>query len=534
MTKHAQIAITTNGPVTWEPRGNISPAQAGVTVCSFLDAAATSFGRATHYNTQEEQQKAEIHNHAAMLRMDRDLYTLFLTLPGVTDRSRQLGIRNLLAECRNGENRILDEDGERQIVHGLMHNLPATRMLKLFTSFPGIPEVGIPRINNARTRKLILNSVLGSRALELWAVKYRHKIRDALVHAFGRRKASYLREILRKDPGERNAQEIRILRREIGRYAGTSGQRMAKAYECVGFVLGVRDGLTLPLFRAFLSARDDLTTGKKLPTTVLEGIRSTFHKDTPKEEVLRLTAESMTKAEKLATQKRAKEAGVELDINPLDYEAVKLYIYAFETGMTSEIAEALDKKAHKAAQGFPARYEQIAVIVDSSRSMVGDRTQKLRPMATTLACRDMLRHIAQNARVVYAGGSFNDGDVLVRPSGDTALADALVDILAVDERPEAIFVLSDGYENAPAGRFGEVVEAVREIGIDTPIFHMNPVFAAESTGVRTLAENSVPTLPVRDPEGVGLSFIRGLLESEPVRGINALLSVALKPALKEA
>ena len=49
-----------------------------------------------------------------------------------------------------------------------------------------------------------------------------------------------------------------------------------------------------------------------------------------------------------------------------------------------------------------------------------------------------------------------------------------------------VFVLTDGYENAPAGRFAEVVRAVRQMGVETPIHQFSPVFAAEARGIRSL------------------------------------------------
>jgi hypothetical protein len=137
----------------------------------------------------------------------------------------------------------------------------------------------------------------------------------------------------------------------------------------------------------------------------------------------------------------------------------------------------------------------------------------------------VLVHAAE-ATIVRTGGDA-DG-MFVCPSGATSLAEGLVDLLV--QNVDAVFVLSDGYENRPAGRFAEVVTAVRGMGIETPIFHLNPVFAAESKGVRSLAESGVATLPVRAPEALGLGFVRGLLETEPARGLTALVGLALPPA----
>ncbi len=74
----------TTGLSRWSVPGLVSPAEAGKIVVSFLDAATTSLGRATHYNSREEQQRAELLAHDALLWLDRDLYAVLLALPGVT------------------------------------------------------------------------------------------------------------------------------------------------------------------------------------------------------------------------------------------------------------------------------------------------------------------------------------------------------------------------------------------------------------------------------------------------------------------
>lgn len=517
----AQLVKTTD-QLAWTPPSAVTPKRAGKTVCEFLDAATTSFGRATHYNTREEQQKAEVSAHDGLFAMDRDLYVAFMALPGVTDRSRQIGTKKLLGSSRGDAVGLLTPETEREVIYKLIADLPPQRMLKLFDALRvGNAELGIPKANNARTRKLILRTILSSTKLQLWTVKYRSKVASALRHAWGERMAGIVRAILAKDGHTRTDKDKGILTKQIIRFAGEDNK---EALECVAFALGIRkDHFSLPLFKAFVEAKGDLVKGKKLPPEVLEGLRSTYHKEVKKEEILKLTKDSLSKGQKLAVQKRAKKAGVKVEIDPLDYDATRLYIYAFETGMTPEIREALNKRAESAAKRFPTDFESVAILVDASRSMIGDKTQPLRPMAATLAMCDMLSHIGKKAIIECSGGEVR-GD-LIHPSGDTDLSEGLIKVL--EHAPEVVFVLSDGYENAPAGRFAEVVSAVRKIGIDTPIYHLNPVYAAESSGVRKLADGDVPTLPATNPESIGTSVVRGLIEQDPVQGINALLRVAL-------
>src|SRR6185312_4148663 len=110
-------------------------------------------------------------------------------------------------------------------------------------------------------------------------------------------------------------------------------------------------------------------------------------------------------------------------------------------------------------------------------------------------------------------------------------ADGLIDLL--ETMPEAIYVVSDGYENRPAGRFAEVVAALRSQGDTTPIYHLNPVFAAEAAGVRELCPGLVPTLPVSRPEALGIAMVRSMLEADPARGIPAIVRRALPSIAKD-
>jgi len=487
---------------------------------AFLDAASTAFGRATAYNTREESQAAELAVHEVLLRLDRGLYALLLTLPGVTDRARQVGVKNLLGVSGDSTLVGVGVDVEKRVLSHLIAELPATRVFKLFIALrAGDEKAGIHRANNARTRKLILRVILGSPKVELWAVKYRTKMAEALTHAWGQRTTSILRSILTRSSELWTDKEQAIVRKAIDRFA----RDVEKARACVAFVLRAPTPPTLALLAAYESAKTDLTLGKRLPLEVLEGIRSTFHKDVKKETVLELSKDALTTGQKMQVQRRAAAAGVDVRMDVTEYDAVRLYLYAFEMGMTREILDALMAKAEKTAATLRLGYGRIGILLDASASMAGSREQPLRPMATALALRDALAHAA-SAVVVQSGGDA-DG-ILVRPCGATSLAEGLVELLMTNV--DAVFVLSDGYENRPAGRFAEVVAAVRGMGIETPIFHLNPVFAAESKGVRSLADKGVATLPVRAPEALGLGFIRGLLETEPARGLAALASMALE------
>ena len=187
--------------------------------------------------------------------------------------------------------------------------------------------------------------------------------------------------------------------------------------------------------------------------------------------------------------------------------------------MTVEIRAALDKKGVDAAGKLPARFQKTVVVMDTSGSMAGHGTQKLRPMAVALATRDMIVAASSESTVMTADGAELDPMGMPTPQGHTDLASALV--RALKSKPDAVFMITDGYENATAGRFAEVLRAARKVGVQTPVFQLTPTFAAEAKGVRSLGDVSVTA--VQDPGALGISFVISLMEQDVDQGIAALL-----------
>ena len=152
MTMRTTDIQITDALTLWSPKGNLKPTDAGEIVCSFLDTATTSMGRATHYNTREEQQAAELASHDLLMEMSRDLYAVLLSLPGVTDRSMQVGMKKLLSTPRNGAvQEFLDPTMERAVLYHLIQSLPVPRMLRLIEAFRvGNEEAGIKKAGSRK------------------------------------------------------------------------------------------------------------------------------------------------------------------------------------------------------------------------------------------------------------------------------------------------------------------------------------------------------------------------------------------------
>jgi len=489
----------------------------------FLELAGTARGRATFYDTGEEQEKAVQAVHNDIMAWDRSLYSILLCLTGVTDYTRMTGLANLLSVPYHPGN-LLSLEQENRVLYHLAGLLPPQRLLKLFVALRG------KKTNSSRARKLILRSILSADNLELWSVKYRKKLRVALTHAWGQKLASTLALILEKKASghKLDKKENAILARSIHKNAGGKHDQ-AHVAQCVGFILGVEKRLTLPLLKAYRDAKRDLKHGKKLPYETLEGIRSVYHAKVPNAEVLQLVKDSLTAAQRMGFQKKARQEGVQVEMDPTQYGPVKLYLYGFEMGMSADIFAALDKKIEGLVRSFPFRFNNVGILVDSSGSMYGDETQKLRPMAVTLALRDLLVFAADSSEISYAGGRDMNGNRRMRyPEGNTDLAMLLVDLL--ESGVDSIFILSDGYENTPSGRVSEVISQARNLGIDTPIYQLSPVFGAKTGGIRRLSE-SVPAMPVDNPAGLGVGMLRGMLYTDPLKAISGIAQMVLPSVL---
>ncbi len=484
-------------------------------VLSFFDLAATATARATFYNSKSEQVNAVHTIHDELLAIDRGLYAAALLLPGLTDFNKQVAILRMLAQPYDSG--LLTAEQEALLLAKLILELPVQRRLNVFLDLKN------NRVNNSRSRKFILTSILPSARLVSWAVKYRGKLAAVLEHAWGKRGCSILAAILAKPRAEWNSKEQGIVRDRLLKYLDRDANEQA-LLESIGFILGNEKNLHEPLLTAYVEAKQDLSKGRRLPYEVLEGIRSTYHKNVSSSTVLELTKAQLTKGQRLALQRKAAEAQVELQFNPFDYDPVRLYIYAYERGMTEDIARALEQKAQAIAASLPQRYENIVIIVDNSMSMTGSDSQRLRPIAVALAVRDVLRAASSGSSVLYSSPAVATETMLPRCEGHTALAELL--LAGLRSKVDAVFVISDGYENATAGRFNEVMHLVRGLGIRTPVFQVNPVMAAEAIGLRRLSAE-IALLPVSDPQALGVGMIRGLLEADLELACRNLLEYSL-------
>jgi len=488
-----------------------------IKVNSLMNLIAVSTGRATHYLDKEDMEAQIMRVHKDVFAMDRGVYAMLHLMGGCTD----FAIQKMIFVCLSNNwtafpESILDQKTETKIIDRATMSIQNTARIFRFM----VNDLKGRRINNARTHSYMLRWLLNQKGIDFLSVKYRKKMSEVITHGVGSSMANALRGILNKDDFRTLEQkEKEILKSAIGRHVANGIDR-PKLYESISFSLG-NDRRKLPIHKKFHDAKDDIAAGKGLPKTTLEGIWATYHHESVnRKDFLNLVASdkrSMTNTERRLTQKSAAKAGTTVSFNPYAQGIVDLFIYGHEMGFDHELKNAIGTKAKKIAESISVPYENIAIVFDDSRSSYGDDTNALKPYCIGQSMIEVLRRASNKQSIALTSGR-NMYRFDNKPTGYTDIATPLVNIVTSDEEYDGIFIISDGYENAPAGRVNEVIRALKKIGYKTPISHMNPVASNDSTSVRQMSDDLVP-VPVFDPANVVKRQLIDVLKHDVCAGL---------------
>lgn len=481
--------------------------------------------RGTFYHTLEDLQDQALRLHKVVLTLDRGCYLASL-LGETTNYTKQLGLYNLLT-TRSKSPSFITEEMEKAICSWLLDNLPPQKVLDVFLTLKQ------NRINNGRVRKVILKYILGPR-LPTLAVKYRNKARPALTHAWGSSNTGVIMDVL-QTRGKRKPHVKRYINKHLDKYTSLSLTTavdylnyMFKQYHCNFTVKKVAD---------LIAAREDLSRGSELPPEVLMGIWSTYHKDNiDKSEVLKLAHDKGTERQKMRSHSAAKAAGVApAEFKPERVSLIELFIYAYHKqnssrGLAEEGLETYIANKVKSLTASIPKFKKVGIVVDTSRSMLGHDTQKYRPIASALAAYEILNALSEEP-----SPSDEVFTMLPEPQGETNLGAELMSSLL--EEPEVIFILSDGYENAPAGRVHEIVTHLERIrrnqsSTGTKIFHINPTPASEVKGVRKLSDK-ITTLSLGNAEALPEQLFKQTLDLTTKEGIQKYVSFQFMRVFKD-
>jgi hypothetical protein len=377
--------------------------------------------------------------------------------------------------------------------------------------------------------------------LEFYAMKYRNKIAEILRHVYGKKKTSILLSIAQKNVMSNgifgNDKEMTIANESVLKYFNGGSIR---AFKLLLFIFKRDVNVTFyptefPLLSEYQRAKVDITDAKKVPEEVLLGlISSTRHPQyhsmwstkiqrEATKALIRKNVEVTSVNQQVRQTKSTAKLGVEKHVElekATDFLA--LYKTGYETTFTAEIKSAIDKLAEKKRiVGF--FYKSIGIIVDDSNSMAGSATEsKNTPKAIADFTAKVLGKSADNATFVRTKDEITD------------LASSFIELLKSENTADpyqAIFILTDGYENAYDGLTNEVISIWRtESGRNIPIFQISPITSAEmGANVRKLGEGVV-TMAINNPTALQPQINARLLEIDTPRWLeNQVLALEAAP-----
>ncbi|MFD7541796.1 hypothetical protein [Streptomyces sp. NPDC059819] len=422
-------------------------------VLLFVNAAVTATGQREFRSAAGEQRLSLAFLHAYVRVNYRRVYAAVLALD-INDHNAALVIRHLLASA--GEADAEEKRAEGRLIAARLAVMAPQRVYRLLRALRAA------KVNNRRTRAIFRDWLAARPDPAFDAVKYRGGLKSATRHA-----------------------HLPPVEAELGDFLFRPGRRARYAH---------------PLLDAHRRAHYEQAAVFELPFTVAEGFAARH--GIPRAVFLERIAPRTTRLERLRTQSRAGAVPADLATMPL----TRLALYVLSLGLDErarrrgELTGALRAAALRAAGPHAGTWGRISAVLDDSYSSSGSGQKRRRPLAVALACHFVLEALASGGAYRGRWTSGGGDPLLARPFGATPLGMRVLD--ALDDRPERLVIVSDGWDNAPPGLAGEVLRVWRgrlDPERRTRVVHLNPVYDADGFDVRRLAP-SVPTAGIRDAE----------------------------------
>ncbi|MFJ8841318.1 hypothetical protein ACIRFF_00270 [Streptomyces cyaneofuscatus] len=432
-------------------------------VLLFANAAITATGQREFRSGALDQQLSLDFLHTYVRVNYRRVYAASLALD-INDHNAARIVLGLLETA--GEASAEERRTEGRLIAARLARLPPQRVYRLFG------EVRRAGINNRRTRAIMRDWLAARPDLGHDAVKYRSGVKAAARHVH-----------LRCPQG---AEPLA----EVGAFLFRPGK--LPRYEH-------------PLLDAWRRAHYEQGAVAELPFTVAEGFAARH--GMKREVFLKRAAPRMTRLERLRTHAAFQRTDVDLTVMPLTRLALYVLALPFEqrAARRAELTGALRTAARRAAGRHAGSWGRVHAVLDDSFSSSGSGQKRRRPLAVALACHHLLEVLAEPGAYRGLWTSGRGDALLVRPWGPTPLGMRVLDALEPGPggaAPDRLVIVSDGWDNAPAGLAGEVLRVWRarlDPGRRTAVVHVNPVYDADGFDVRRLTAG-VPTAGIRDAE----------------------------------
>jgi hypothetical protein len=419
----------------------------------FANAGLTATGQGGYYHGATEERLSLAFLHQYIAQNYRRLYCLMLA-GGLNDHNLAHAIFTLLS--MGGPEDVSQRAEEGLLLGKAMAQLPAQRAYRL------CERLADARVNNRRTRSLIAGFLQRRKSLAFDAVKYRRRLKKAVLHAHCR------------IDGE--------IKRFLFEGAGS------KPY---------RD----QLLEAYRKAHYDRRYLYELPFTVAQGLAQRF--GVPREQFMEKIAPRMTEREKLRWQRAG---AANFDPDRADLVELCVHYLRCPSAERPALLPTLANRARRLVPGLGLPESlctgRVAVVLDRSRSSYGSGQARRRPLAIALAIHLVLEAACPQYSAHWSSPT---RDLLeLEPTGHTALGEPLLEALA--GHPTTVIVVSDGRENSPSGACEAIAHAVLARLPAPPLFvHINPTFDPEDFQPLALGPNW-PVVGLRRVEDLATGF----------------------------
>lgn len=420
-------------------------------ILEFLSSSLSATGQQEFYNTKEEQQEAILAIHQPVLKRYRKLYALIL-LSSINDYNKQLIICNIL---KHGKEITQEQKKmENQIIYQSLNNMQPQRAYKTFAMLRKM------KVNNARTRWLAGKFLTTRKNIMFECLKYSKVIKEMIIH-----------------------------------------NHIYVESEAFDFLFNKKKEYSEKLFNTYHAAKKDKTKIYELPYSIAEGFAA-YH-NIPREEFLKKIKHKMTSGEKLRLQETGKKYNVKIDADWTKFNLVQLLKY-LRTQKTIPVKAKTIVKTLSEKVNVPdvVKNSKVRVVLDNSLSSIGSKEKHYHPIAVSQAMSYVLEYNCIDFKEILVNG--NKTNVLVPVQGSTSLGKTI--LKALQDRPEYLIILSDGYENEPSGLTSQIIHAYKnKIDKHLKVLHFNPVFASETEKPRELGD-SILTVGLRDVKQLQTTF----------------------------
>ena len=367
----------------------------------------TDFSPFVLKRTEGRPSVSDLEKHRAAFERDPERYALDVLAADVQPAQRARAVYHLLRRTRSAIATETDKLLDR-VTNLIAACTPADDTLTVFLTLRR------QRVNRKTVSQFILQYILNHPCLEDLAARRRPAVVDCIEHAVGRNVARACVKALRSGNGADTT------------YADKHLLRFAQDRQRATAVL-----------RSLYEKAEARQLAKS-------GRYDLYH--------------SRFEAAKPAAERTPKTVTA---TNRGDIAATLIHLY--RGGDNAQLSEALNKYVECRAAGMPRFEGTVSLVMDLSASTRGYGEREYCCVSQSVAFQLVLERCCERLHVHPVGGS----ETPPRPSGETDLASAVLD--AVEDNPDVVAIVSDGFENVQGGDLARVVASLERLGIDIPI-----------------------------------------------------------------